>query len=52
MVRSRDATLYEPEDDVKNRWYVPKNGWDYFIVLGVLINVIVSALLIIAYVLD
>jgi len=38
------------EDDVKkDRWYAPKCGWDYFIVLGVVVNVIVSALLVINY---
>jgi len=37
------------ERAMNKRWYVPKTGWDYFIVLGVLINVVVSILLMTAY---
>jgi hypothetical protein len=37
---------------LKDRWYIPKTGWDYFIMLGVLINMIVALILIVAYIVN
>jgi len=32
-----------------NRWYIPQTGWDYFITIGLSMNIIVALILIISY---
>jgi len=34
---------------MKNRWYLPQTGWDYFFTLGMSVNVVVALILVIAY---
>jgi len=33
----------------KNHWYIPKSGWDYFVTVGLSMNIIVAIILIISY---
>ncbi len=34
---------------MKEHWYIPQTGWDYFVTIGLSVNVVVSLILIVYY---
>jgi len=34
---------------MKTRWYIPQTKWDYFVTIGLSMNIVVSLILIVSY---
>jgi len=33
----------------RNRWYIPRTGWDYFVTIGLSVNIVVALILVLYY---